>query len=95
MTEDCPAGTDLAERLVIKYPSLVCLRGIAVRMRPVGSAESTLLWLMALYNAKFAFIGRLAAARGQLTSVFVIVEDFLFTNFIDHRFALSVTVATD
>ena len=71
------------------------LSSIAARVRQGGLTEVTLQWLMVLFGAKCVFIGAIAAVSGQLTSVFLTVEDFTFTNLRDHLIVLCVTVATE
>ena len=92
---DCQGGTDSAERLEIKCPSRVSHNDIAVRTRQAGLTEAIRQWLMGLFGVRCVFIGQTNAVCGQLTSMFVIVEDSTSTNFKDHLPVICVTVATD
>ena len=68
---------------------------VAVRTRQAGLTEAIHQWLMGLFGVRFVFIGQTNAVCGQLTSMFVIVEDSMSTNFKDHLPVICVTVATD
>ena len=86
MIQSCLAGIVSVETLEVKWLSHVPECITVVRTHLAGSAVITLLWLMALCNAKCAFthprflIG--SAASIQDTSVSVTAERFTFTNLI-------------
>ena len=87
-------GIDMEEKLEIKCPSPVS-KGIDVaQIAQDGSTPHIPQWQMGQYRPRCAFMVPLAAANGQLTSLFVTVENSMFITFIQHQTVLCVTVAT-
>ena len=83
VTEHFLAGTDSAERLVLKWLNIVSAKVVVVLLHLVGSVGPILLWLKALLNVKCVSIGLtgwVIAVRFQHSSKFAIVESFTFTN---------------
>ena len=80
------------EVLEIKWLSLVLHINTAPRTQQAGSVASILQWLMGLLGVKCVLAEEQSAVVGQLTSVSVTVEDFMFISFGGHPIVTSVTV---
>ena len=85
----------MEEKLEIKCPPSSVSKGIDVaQIAQDGSTPHIPQWQMGQYRPRCAFMVPLAAANGQLTSLFVTVENSMFITFIQHQTVLCVTVAT-
>lgn len=88
-------GTDSLERLEILWQIPVLRLHAVVVQQQAGSKEYIQQWLMELFNAKYASVGKMYAVGGQPTSMYATAGAFTFTNLVPHLFVMLVTVATD
>lgn len=90
-----PDGTDLAEKLELKWLNPVLTSIIVGRTPPGGLAEVIQLWLMGMLNAKCVLVLLVNVVIIQISSPLKIAADFTCTNLSHHHSVICAIVEAD